>query len=193
MYDPQESWNEKILYMWGTLGNCSFEPAKRKGWYLHCVSNLGKQISCQFLRFPTRKLIVCKCAMNLIGCFSLRVPRVSRPKPSRKQTMPQPRPHLRLCGQNCFRQLAGRTPSAHGEDVGHWRGRCGHAREDVAMKMWPWRCGNSRLNHGWKQKRSRKGNFVYRHPIHDKWPARNPAGCSPGRLRSSAFGSAPGL
>ena len=41
-------------------------------------------------------------------------------------------PHLRLCGQNCFPQLVGRTPSAHE------RGRCGHEREDVAMKgkMW---------------------------------------------------------
>ena len=155
-------------------GELILNRRKRKGWYLHCVlrSSLGKQICYQFLRFPTRKLIVCKCAMNVIGCFSLRVPRVSRRKPSRKQTMPQPRPHLRLCGQNCFPQLVGRTPSAHE------RGRCEHEREDVAMKGKMWDVAMTMWQFSSRLKtKAFAETFRVGHPSMTRGLARNPAGC----------------
>ena len=160
---------KKLLYVWELILN----RRKRKGWYLHCVlrSNLGKQICYQFLRFPTRKLIVCKCAMNVIGCFFTpsRIPA----KPSRKQTMPQPRPHLRLCGSKLFfRNLwEGLQVPMKGEDVS-MSGRCGHRRGRCGM--WPWRCGNSR--HGWKQKLFAE-TFRVGHPSMTRGLARNPAGC----------------
>ena len=100
--------------------------------------------------------------MNLIGRFSLRVPRVSRRKPreSSRGSKPCPAhapPHLPeredvpMKGKIC--QWKGRC--AHeGEDVpmkGKMRGRCAREGEDVAMKMWQFS-----FPEGWKQERSRK-------------------------------------
>ena len=76
--------------------------------------------------------------MNLIGRFSLKVPRVSRRKPreSSRGSKPCPAhaPPTCLNGKMC--QWRGR-----------WGGRCAREGEDVPMKgkMWPWRCGNSRF------------------------------------------------
>ena len=80
--------------------------------------------------------------MNLIGHFSLRVPRVSRRKPRESSRGSKPCPanaplHVSLKGR-CTHE---------GEDVPmkgkrcQWRGRCANEEEDVPMKwnMWPWR------------------------------------------------------